>query len=291
MRTSKRTAVALLTVAAFAITAMTATNALASPGMEPILKSSVDPSVPTDPALHGVEAGSAPWVLERGVIRLGGDGHLKVDVKGLIIPGLGTPGPVTSIDASIFCGNETMPAATTGTFPLSAAGDGLIKATVSLPASCQTPAVLIDPLGIDSIYIASSGFQPGSDMETVFRSQVEPSVPTDPILHGVEAGSAPWVLKHGFIRLRGNGELKVAVQGLIIPELGTAGPVTSIDASLYCANETTPAATTATSPLSSKGDGTIDATVSLPASCQTPAVLINPLGLDSIYISTSGISG
>jgi len=292
MRTSKRTAVALLTVAGFAITAMMATNALASPSMEPILKSSVDPSVPTDPALHGVEAGSAPWVLERGVIRLASNGHLKVDVKGLIIPGLGTPGPVTSIDASIFCGNETTPAATTGTFPLSGEGDGLIKATVSLPASCQTPAVLINPLGISSIYIASSGFQPGSDtIDTLFRSQVEPSVPTDPILHGVEAGSAPWVLRHGFIRLRGNGELKVAVQGLIIPGLGTPGPVTSIDASLYCANETTPAATTATSPLSSKGDGTIEAMVSLPASCQTPALLINPLGLDSIYISTSGISG
>ena len=291
MRTSKRTAVALLTVAAFAVAAMTATNALADPVTEPILKSSVDPSVPTDPVLHGVEAGSAPWVLESGVIRLTGAGSLKIDVKGLIIPELGTPGPVTSIDASIFCGNETTPAATTGTFPLSMAGDGLIKTTVSLPASCQTPAVLINPLGIDSIYIATSGFQASPAMETVFRSQVQPSVPTDPILHGVEAGSAPWVLKHGLIRLRSDGELKVAVKGLIIPELGTAGPVTSIDASLFCGNETTPALTTGTAPLSANGDGTIEAMVSLPAGCQTPAVLINPLGIDSIYIATSGIGG
>jgi hypothetical protein len=157
MRTSKRTAVALLTVAAFAITAMMATNALASPSMEPILKSSVEPSVPTDPILHGVEAGSAPWVLKHGFIRLRGDGALKVAVQGLIIPGLGTPGPVTSIDASLYCANETTPAATTATSPLSSKSDGTIEAMVSLPASCQTPAVLINPLGLDSVYISTSG--------------------------------------------------------------------------------------------------------------------------------------
>jgi hypothetical protein len=158
MRTSKRMAFALLAAAAFVVSATTATSALASSGMETLFKSSVDPSVPSDPVLHGVEAGSAPWVLKHGVIKLHSNGELKVAVAGLIIPELGTPGPVTSIDASVYCGNETTPAVTTGTAPLSVKGDGRIETMVSLPAGCQTPAVLINPLGISSIYIASSGF-------------------------------------------------------------------------------------------------------------------------------------
>jgi hypothetical protein len=158
MRTSKRMVFVLLAVAALAVSAMTAASALASSETRPLLKSAVEPSVPSDPMLHGVAAGSAPWVLKGGVIKLASSGELKVRVKGLIIPGLGTPGPVTSIDASLYCGNETTPAATTATFPLSVKGDGTIEEMVSLPASCQTPAVLINPLGINSIYIASSGF-------------------------------------------------------------------------------------------------------------------------------------
>jgi hypothetical protein len=287
MRTSKRMTFALLALTAFVLSAMTATSALAISSPAPFLKSAVDPSVPTDPILHGAEAGSAPWVLKRGTVKLTNAGELQVQVRGLIIPGLGTPGPVTSIDASLYCGNETTPAATTATSPLSIKGDGTIDAMVSLPANCQTPAVLINPLGITSIYIATNG----SFMEKeTLRSTVLPSVPGDPILRGVEAGSAPWVLKAGVIRLRGNGQLKVEVRGLIIPALGTPGPVTSIDASIYCGAEETPAATTATSPLSVKGNGTINAMVSLPANCQTPAVLINPLGITTIYISTSGFS-
>ncbi len=106
MRISRRTVVALATAAAFAGSAMTATSAFA---MGTIFRSSIEPSVPTDPMLHGAEAGSAPWVLEHGLIRLNSMGELKVVVRGLIIPELGNPGPVTSIDASLYCGNETTP--------------------------------------------------------------------------------------------------------------------------------------------------------------------------------------
>jgi len=125
----------------------------------------------------------------------------------------------------------------------------------------------------------------------VLASSIAPSVPTDPVLHEVAPGGAPWVLKMGKIRLTDSGELMVHVRGLIIPELGTPGPVTSIDASLYCGNETTPFATTATSPLSMKGNGMIEAHVSLPSTCLVPSVLINPLGITSLYIATSGFGG
>jgi hypothetical protein len=158
MRISRRTAAALLTTVAFAGSAgASATSALASAGEKTIFRSAITPSVPTDPVLHGVEAGSAPWVLNSGKVRLLADGELKVHVRGLIIPELGTPGPVTSIDASLYCGNETTPAFTTPTSPLSVKGNGDIIDTVTVPSTCLTPVVLINPLGIGSIYIATSG--------------------------------------------------------------------------------------------------------------------------------------
>ena len=146
-------------------------------------------------------------------------------------------------------------------------------------------------LAIAALLCASAMTATAASASPLLRSSVAPSLPTDPILHEVTPGSAPWVLRGGVIRLSSAGMLHVRVRGLIIPELGTAGPVTSINASLFCANETTPAAVTPTAPLSQKGNGTIEAQVSLPETCLTPVVLINPLGITSIYIATSGFGG
>jgi len=124
--------------------------------------------------------------------------------------------------------------------------------------------------------------------KVVLTSSLLPSEPSFPSLHGVTTDRAPWLLKSGTLRLSTNGELRAKIRGLIIPELGTAGPVTTVDASLYCAEETTPAATTPSVPLSTNGDATIDTTVKLPVLCQAPVVLINPNGISSIYIASNG---
>lgn len=299
MQASRRITLALIAVAVLAGSTATATGAAASPVNPPtpvvnLLASTLTPSVPTDPVLNGVTAGSAPWVLRASAFQLLSNGQLTAAVAGLVIPELGTPGPVTSIDASVYCGNETTAAATTGTVPLSDKGNALIATKVSLPKSCLTPIVLINPLGISSIYIATSGFDKTSAIPALavplLTSTLAPSVPTDPVLHGVTAGSAPWVLKASAFQLLSNGIFVAAINGLIIPELGTPGPVTSVNASLYCGNETTAAATTATVPLSEKGNAVIATKVTLPKSCQAPVVLINPLGISSIYIATGGFS-
>src|SRR4051794_31380962 len=51
------------------------------------------PSQTTDPSFHNVAHGGAPWALERGDVELKRNGRLELGVKGLVIPGMGTPGP------------------------------------------------------------------------------------------------------------------------------------------------------------------------------------------------------
>jgi hypothetical protein len=59
------------------------------------------------------------------------DGKLDLRVNGLVIPGLGTPGPVTTISASLYCGadSNTTAADTTQQVPSSRKGDARIRHT------------------------------------------------------------------------------------------------------------------------------------------------------------------
>jgi hypothetical protein len=131
--------------------------------------------------------------------------------------------------------------------------------------------------------------------QTLFRATLAPSVPSDPVLHGVAPGGLPWVLDSGQARLRHDGRLSVRVRGLVLPGPpgnGTPGPITTVNASLYCGADTTAAAaTTATVPLSSAGDARIDERVTLPAKCLAPVVLVHPNGGATAYIAASGFGG
>jgi hypothetical protein len=157
-RISRRGSVALLTGAILVVLALAPAGALATATQNPSLGTSLVPSVPTDPILHGVKAGGAPWVLKRGTFRLLGNGQVVVQIRGLVIPELGTPGPVKTVAAALYCGNDTTAAASTPSVPISEGGNVTIVSPVAVPASCQTPAVLIEPNGSTSIYIATSGF-------------------------------------------------------------------------------------------------------------------------------------
>jgi hypothetical protein len=107
-----------------------------------ILRAAVAPSVPTDAAIFGVPPGGAPWQIARGQVRLEAGGKLEVRVTGLVLVTTGT-NPLPDLAASVFC-NGTM-AATTAPAPFSPAGNSRIRATVSLPAFCPAPAVLLNP--------------------------------------------------------------------------------------------------------------------------------------------------
>jgi hypothetical protein len=111
--------------------------------------------------LNGATAGGAPWVLRRGEAELSGAGRLQVRVRGLVIPiapSNGTPGPVTTVSASLYCGGASTATGTTPSVPISRTGDAEITGQLSLPAKCLSPTVLVHPNGLTGLYIAASGF-------------------------------------------------------------------------------------------------------------------------------------
>jgi hypothetical protein len=172
MRISKRVPLTVIVAAIAALTSALAVGALSALGSghghgkghgEQLVSESLAPSVPTDPTFHGVAPGGAPWVLKEGSVNISGH-RLDLRVRGLVIPvapGNGTPGPVTTVSASLFCGDnamETTAAATTGQVPISRRGDARIRDnSFDVPPTCLAPVVLVNPNGIANLYIAVDG--------------------------------------------------------------------------------------------------------------------------------------
>jgi hypothetical protein len=128
----------------------------------PLIDESLAPSQTTDPVFHGVSPGNAPWVLKRGDVRLKRDGKLDLELKGLVIPALGTPGPVTTVGASLYCGADSSTKAvdTTQQVPISRKGNARIHdRSFSVPATCLAPVILVQHNGLTTAYIALDGWR------------------------------------------------------------------------------------------------------------------------------------
>ncbi|HEX4756196.1 MAG TPA: hypothetical protein VH661_10685 [Candidatus Dormibacteraeota bacterium] len=124
-----------------------------------VLSATLAPSQPTDLPIFGAMAGGVPWSLGHGHVVLRQGGGLSVDVDGLIVTPLGS-NPVPGLAASVYCNG--MLAATTAPVPFSTTGDADIAATVSLPAFCPAPAVLLNP-AVGSPLVAKPGTYIGFD--------------------------------------------------------------------------------------------------------------------------------
>lgn len=123
----------------------------------------------------------------------------------------------------------------------------------------------------------------------LFSSSLAPSQTTDPAFHAVTPGGFPWSLDKGAVKISRKGKFDLRVKGLVITATGTARPVTTITASLYCGADATPAAlTTGQVPISVGGDARIHERVTLPATCLAPIVLVHPNGGATAYISVTG---
>jgi hypothetical protein len=132
----------------------------------------LSPIVGSNPGvtIAGVKSGGAPWVVSHGFTVLNDDGRLRVDLRGLILPSVGTPGPVTAVAASVVCGDAV--AATTDSVPLSVDGNAEIRAKLQVPSPCLGTIVLIratafngTPLPAPGPWIAATGLTKGSDSD------------------------------------------------------------------------------------------------------------------------------
>jgi len=82
--------------------------------------------------IGGVPSGGAPWTVHRGAAALTGDGRLRVEIAGLILVNLGTPGPVKSVSGSLVCGDTGgSVVATTDAVPLFPEGDAEVESRVN----------------------------------------------------------------------------------------------------------------------------------------------------------------
>ncbi len=117
-------------------------------------------------SIGGVPSGGAPWSVQQGSAAFEANGKLHVEVVGLILRNLGTPGPVKSISASLVCGGTGgTVVATTDLVPLSAAGDAAIESQISVPSTCFGPVVLVRAVfnGNAGPWIAGAGFTSTSE--------------------------------------------------------------------------------------------------------------------------------
>src|SRR5215469_1694465 len=144
---------------------------VASPGPGPatVLKFSTMTPVtgpfvgPANP-VRGEAGGGLPWVLTAGSGSLKSDGHLLVQVRGLVLanqapvpPALRGINPFADFRALISCqsigsGNTaSVVNVSTGDFKADTAGDSTINAQVSLPRPCIAPIVFVTgPAGADA---------------------------------------------------------------------------------------------------------------------------------------------
>ena len=158
------------------VSAVTVQGVAASAGSGPatVLKFSTlapvtGPYVGANP-VRGVTGGGLPWVITAGTGSLKRDGHLLVQVRGLVLArqapvpqALRGTNPFPDFRALVSCqsigaGNtSTVANVSTGDFEANSAGDSTINAMVSLPRPCIAPIVFVTgPTGTD-VWFAVTG--------------------------------------------------------------------------------------------------------------------------------------
>lgn len=115
--------------------------------------------------LRGISGGGIPWTLSRGQGELSSNGHLKVEVEGLVLAAGAASGsnPIGSFKAIVSCLNAdgTFNNILTDAFPATTGpataggGDSEIETDVALPAPCIAPIVFVTSPG--GAWFASTG--------------------------------------------------------------------------------------------------------------------------------------
>jgi hypothetical protein len=121
-----------------------------------LIRAELLPSQTTFSQIGGALPGGAPWVIDRGEVRVRADGRMDVSIMGLQIPAMdgSESNPVASVNAVLYCGGAQ--AADSGPQPLSVpGGDARFRVDLSVPETCDAAAVLISPTAAVGVrYIA-----------------------------------------------------------------------------------------------------------------------------------------
>ena len=151
---------AALVVALVGLVPILAANSPASANPGTILKFDVmtpvtGPYVGTLNPIRMVPGGGLPWMISSGSGSLTKDGHLQIDVRGLVLAdssavpaNLRGVNPVPDFEAIVSCqsitgGSATVTNVSTGQFPASTTGNADIRARVKLPEPCIAPIVFV----------------------------------------------------------------------------------------------------------------------------------------------------
>ena len=110
--------------------------------------------------IRGVNGGGLPWVIGQGHGELNANGHINIEVHGLVLaneppvpPALRLTNPVPNFRAIVSClsidetGMVETVSVQTDPFPASAAGDARIEASIALPSPCVAPIVFVTSPG------------------------------------------------------------------------------------------------------------------------------------------------
>ena len=152
---------AALVVALVGLVPILAANSPASANPGTILKFDVmtpvtGPYVGTLNPIRMVPGGGLPWMISSGSGSLTKDGHLQIDVRGLVLAdssavpaNLRGVNPVPDFEAIVSCqaispgGKAIVVNVSTGKFPASMTGNSDITARVKLPRPCIAPIVFV----------------------------------------------------------------------------------------------------------------------------------------------------
>jgi hypothetical protein len=152
----------------------------------------------------------------------------------------------------------------------------------------------LSALALISVLAVAVPARAASD-RTILNVAVQPRLAGAQTVFGVPPGAALWQIDHGRVHIQAGGRVVVRTRGLTIPDSTPPNPVPQIAAAVYCDGAF--AARTAPEPFSTQGDARIDQTVALPADCDRPAVLLNPVRLvDGVptvlnaYIAFAGVN-
>jgi hypothetical protein len=125
------------------------------------------PFVGTANPIRGINGGGFPWQIAKATGELKTDGHLEVEVMGLVLlagdpvpPPLQGTNPIPTFQAVVSCltivdGAAETTNVATAPFPATTSGDSTIEGTVSLPSACIAPIVFVGPSA--AVWFAATG--------------------------------------------------------------------------------------------------------------------------------------